>query len=198
MVLVEQIASFASQNLWLFFFACMLCTAFIGDVTLIVFVSLAMALNIHLGIIFVAAYIGTLIGDAVWFKIGLMVEKNLDKRKKLKKEYRKIANLIDKVFKKRLFLALGVAKVLAGTRVIMTFYFAREKTGFWKFFKYNLGATLFWVLAIGSIGVAVGYGLTYIADIFHDFQWIVLILMIIMLIIYYIQNRVSKWISKEY
>jgi membrane protein DedA with SNARE-associated domain len=124
--LLEGIATFALQNLWLFFISCVLCTMIWGDATLIGFIMVAMTLNINLGFVFLGAYLGTIIGDVIWFKIGLELEKRIIKNRRIDIEYKNIAKFISKVFKKRLFLALGLAKLLAGTRVIMVFYFVKQ------------------------------------------------------------------------
>jgi membrane protein DedA with SNARE-associated domain len=194
-MVLETIANFASQNLILFFITAAFLTALWGDATLIAFVVFSMTFKIPFLLTLSACYLGTLIGDTIWFIIGRKIGKHLEKNKKFEKGFKKIAYYFDKLFGKNIVLTLSVVKMLYGTRVITIFYIAKEKIKFMKFMLANLIATLIWLAVIGGIGVLIGLGFTYILNVFKNIQIAITLLIVAVIIFDLLQKKLNKKIE---
>ncbi len=158
MAILETLAIQLASNAILFFFLALIGTALWGDASLIFFVAFSVNYQISLWLVFFAAYIGTMIGDSLWFALGKYLEPKIEKNEKLKKSYVKIAEIIELVFGKRHLLALTIVKYLYGTRVITIIYLAKQKIGYKKFLFYDFISTFGWVIGMGFIGWLVGVG----------------------------------------
>jgi len=196
MAILETLAVQVASNVSLFFILGVIGTALWGDGALIFFTAFSVNYGISLWIIFFAAYIGTMIGDSLWFLIGIKLAKKIEKNKKMHKGYEKIAFIIDKLFKHNHLLALTVVKYLYGTRVITIFYLAKEKIGYKKFIYYDFISTLFWVLGIGLIGYLVGLGFVWIQTAFKNIQLTILAVIIIFLLFSWLQRTINMKIGK--
>jgi len=196
MVILETLAVQVASNISLFFILGVIGTALWGDGALIFFTAFSVNYKISLWLIFFAAYIGTMIGDSLWFLIGIKLARKIEKNKKMYKGYKKIAFIIDKIFKHNHLLALTVVKYLYGTRVITIFYLAKEKIGYKKFIYYDFISTLFWVLGVGLIGYLVGLGFVWIQTAFKNIQLTILALIIIFILFGWLQRAINMKIGK--
>jgi len=192
MAILEVIANFAAQNLILFFFVTVICTALWGDATLIGFIVLSMILKIPLWIVLIGCYVGTLIGDMIWFAIGVSLRRKIEKSKKWEAGFRKIAYYFDKIFGKKIILTLSIVKMLYGTRVIAIFYIAKERIKFKKFILANLVATLVWLVIIGGIGYLIGIGFTYLIKFVKGAQIAIVLFILFIIAFDLIQKRINK------
>lgn len=192
MPILETLAAQLASNGILFFFLALAATALWGDASLIFFVAFSVNYNVSLWLIFFAAYIGTMIGDSLWFSLGRYLEPKIEKNEKLKKAYVKIAELIEIIFGKRHLLALTAVKYLYGTRVITIIYLAKERIGYKKFAYYDFISTFFWIIGVGFIGWLVGVGFMAIKT-FKNIQLAITVLVIFFLLL----NLLQRWVNEK-
>ncbi len=196
-MLFESLASFASGNLILFFIISAAATALWGDATLIAFIVFSMAFGLPLWLTFLACYIGTLMGDTIWFFIGQRVRKHTEKVPRWEKGFAKIAYYFDKLFGKNVILTLSVVKMLYGTRVITIFYLAKEKISFRKFMISNLIATAVWLAVIGAFAVLIGLGFEYARNVLENLQLAIALVIILIIGFDLVQRLVNKRLDKN-
>lgn len=185
-----------SSNTALFFFIALIAAALWGDFALIFFSAFSVVYHINIGIVFLAAYIGTMIGDSLWYAIGRYLGPQIEKKEWLKRGYVRIAEVMEIVFKRRYLLALTVVKYLYGTRVITIIYLAKEHIGFKKFLKYDLLSSIFWIAGVGAVGVLAGMGFVWIETTFKNMQLAVTVLIIFFAAVKLIQQNINAKIEK--
>ena len=101
MPILETLAVNLASSALLFFILTLIGTALWGDAALIFFVAFSVNYNIHLLIVFFAAYIGTMIGDSIWFALSMKFGHHIEKSKKLRKAYLRISQIIEVLFGKK-------------------------------------------------------------------------------------------------
>jgi membrane protein DedA with SNARE-associated domain len=195
-MLLEAIAPIIINNLVLFFFIILISCAIWGDGSYIFFVILAYESGINLLWVFTAAYMGSLLGDFIWFFIGLkFIGKRLKKDKNLQ-IYLYVGEFFERFFKNKDFLAILLTKFLYGTRIITTIYMANKKLRFLRFLLYDLIANLWWVVLIGAIGWLFALGVETAYVLFKNAQIAILLLVILLIGFFYIQKKINKKIKK--
>jgi membrane protein DedA with SNARE-associated domain len=196
MALIETLAIQLASNSILIFFLVLLATALWGDVSLIFFVAFSVNYGINLWIIFIAAYIGTQIGDSLWYAFGKFFEPYIEKSKRMKKGYVKVARMIEIIFGKRHLLALTAVKYLYGTRVITIIYLVKERIGYKKFVVYDFISTFFWVIGVGLVGYLVGIGFMAVKT-FKNMQLAVTLLVIFIALYFLLEEELKRWIQRK-
>lgn len=194
--ILSSLTAVILANSFFFFLISVIATAIWGDASYIFLVILGVQSHIPLILIALSAFIGTIIGDTIWFFIGIRFIKKLKKKKALKKTFLRISRTIEKTFGNRYTLALTTVKFLYGTRVITIFYLADKKLRYKKFIMYNIIATFFWVIGVGAIGWLAGIGFSYIVNVFKNLQLAILGLIVLFLIIAAIQKKITKILEK--
>jgi membrane protein DedA with SNARE-associated domain len=195
MQIIEILALNLAMSNW-FFVLVLIATALWGDAALIFFTAFSVNYNISLWIVFFSAYIGTMIGDSIWFMLSLRYGHHLEKRKKLKKAYIKIEKIIEQVFGKRHLLALTVVKYLYGTRVITILYLAKEKIRYKQFLYYDLVSTFFWIIGVGFLGWLIGEGFVLLKT-FENMQIAFTALIVFFALFYTFQREINYLIEKK-
>ncbi len=190
----ETLAIQLASNAGLFFILALIATALWGDASLIFFTAFSVNYNINLWWIFFAAYIGTMIGDSLWFTLGKYLEPKIERNARLKKTYAKIAELIEIVFGNKHLLALTAVKYLYGTRVITIIYLAKEKMNYKKFIYYDFLSTFFWVIGVGLIGWLVGEGFMMVKT-FQNLQLAITGLIVFFILFNLLQRAINKKIE---
>lgn len=196
MAFLENLAIIVSQNLPVFWFVAFFATALWGDATFILLTILSINFHIPLWIIFSAAFFGTLLGDTLWFLLGVKFLINFEKHKKFGKHYRNVVSWLRKIFGKKYLSALTIVKFLYGTRVITIMYLANERIGYRKFMRYNLIATALWTMGVGAIGILAGLGFTLIINVFKNVQLAITLLIVIIIIINLIQRKITERVER--
>lgn len=181
----------------LFFIIAMIATALWGDGALIFLVVLCVNFNTSLIVLFFAAFVGTFIGDSVWFFIGRKISKNIKKYKKIEKGFETIAELIERLFKKNYLLALVTVKFLYGTRVITIFYLSKKKMKYRKFLIYDSLSTIIWIFGMGFIGYLVGLGVGWLWHVVKSIQLAITFMLVIFALFYFIQKLINKELFVE-
>jgi membrane protein DedA with SNARE-associated domain len=195
--ILEGLAYNFVANVPLFFLVSMIGTALWGDGALITLVALAVNLKANLVVLFFAAFVGTFIGDSVWFFIGRKISKNIKKYERVNRGFETIAELIERVFKKNYTLALVTVKFLYGTRVITIFYLAKEKISYKKFLLYDSISTIFWLFGMGFVGYLVGLGVNWILHVVKNIQLAITFMIVILALFYLVQKLINKGLFKE-
>ena len=111
------------------------------------------------------------------------------------KDFTKIAEVIEFIFKKQHFIALTVVKFLYGTRVITIMYLSKERMRLWRFIVYDTFATLLWVLGVGIVGYFVGLGYVWVKTIFKNTTIILTIIVFFFILFYLLQQKINKKIE---
>jgi membrane protein DedA with SNARE-associated domain len=197
---VEILENFAYQfvaNVPLFFLISMIGTALWGDGALIFLVALCVSLKASLVTLFFAAFVGTFIGDSIWFFIGKKIAKNIKKYQRVNRGFESIAELIERIFNKNYLLALVTVKFLYGTRVITIFYLAKEKMNYKKFLYYDSISTIFWLFGMGFVGYLVGLGVSWILNVVKNVQVAITFILFALAIIYLFQKLINKTLFKK-
>jgi membrane protein DedA with SNARE-associated domain len=193
-MILETLAMNLAGNIPIFFVLALIATALWGDAALIFFVAFSVNYNLSLWIVFLASYVGTLIGDSAWFILSMRFGHHIEKNPKLKKAYQKIAKIIDVLFGTKHLLALTIVKYLYGTRVITIFYLVKEKISYRKFVYYDFISTLFWIIGIGFFGWLIGKGFVLIKT-FKDMQLAVTVLLLFFAVFYVFQREINYYIE---
>ena len=174
----------------------MIATALWGDASLVALVILSVHFHIPLWIIFSAAYFGTMIGDAIWYGLGVRFLATF-KNEKFNHGYRHVEKLMEKVFGGSSFILLCIVKFLYGTRVITTLYLSKKKIGFGRFLYYNCFATILWVIFMGGIGYLAAVGFNWVYKAVENLQIAITILILVFIIFNFIQKAINRWLDVE-
>jgi membrane protein DedA with SNARE-associated domain len=196
MISIESLAIGLASNPVLLFWLTLIATAVWGDISLIILTAFAVNYEISIWIIFLAAYIGTQIGDSLWYATGKYLEPKIERITWMKKGYLKVAEMIEALFGKRHLLALTVVKFLYGTRVIMIIYLAKQKIGYRKFFLYDLFATLFWVAGVGLVGYLIGLGFMMVKT-FKNLQFAVTAFVLFIAIYFILEKNLRAFVENK-
>ena len=194
MINLETFGLFFVNNYLVFFLASMVATALWGDASLVALVILSVHFKISLWIVILAAYLGTMVGDAIWFMIG---NKFLNKFKsdKFNHGYKHVEKLMERFFKGSSFALLCIVKFLYGTRVITTLYLAKKKIGFGKFLYYNCFATILWIIFMGGIGYLAAIGFDWVYKTVENVR-IALTLLVVAFIVFNLGRIIlNKWLD---
>ena len=196
MINLESLGLFFVNNYTIFFLVSMVSTALWGDASLVALIILSVHFEIPLWIVILAAYVGTMVGDAIWFMLG---NKFLHKFKsdKFNHGYRHVEKLMERFFRGSSFALLCIVKFLYGTRVITTLYLAKKKIGFGKFLYYNCFATILWIIFMGGIGYLAAIGFAWVYKTVENLQIALTILVVGFIIFNLAQKGFNRLLDVE-
>ncbi len=143
--------------------------------------------------LFLLAFLGTVISDAVWFSGGFGLNKLISKGANNQSRLEKVVSSIQKITKGKSFLSLLFIKFLYGTRIITIFYLGSQKLPFRKFLIFNSLGTIIWLIVVVFIGWSLGQGTKFLSV---DLNHIEIILSVLILVIIFFKFF-SKWITKQ-
>lgn len=127
-----------------------------GEVLLMTSGILANLNALNLESVFVAAFLGVLANDIIWYHIGAYLKNNHGHRRLLLRAERKVKKLLPGVGKNPAY-AIFISKFIAGlnhpTLIVLGFL----KTNFKYFMKLQIFASLVWTLIFLSLGFVFGH-----------------------------------------
>ena len=184
-------------SLFLFFIIAIIATALWGDASMIVLIVTAMHFNFPLWIIMIAGYIGSMIGDVIWFVLGMKFLKRVEKHEKFGKGYNKLVAVINKISHKNPLVTLSIVKFLYGTRVITIIYLVKKKLKLRKFIEYNALALILWVFFMTAVGYLVGLGFAFVANVVKNIELAITLLIVLFILFNLLQRRINEWLEIE-
>lgn len=135
----------------------------------------------------ILSMVGTMSSDSMWFMLGRTNgAKAFIYHRYTNSTITVIAEAVRRVSRGSHLMALIFAKFLVGTRIVMLLYLSNLEFSFKEFIRYNVVATLIWLLVVIPTGYLSGLGFTYIAEVFHNiyaglgFVFLVLIVIVIL------------------
>lgn len=195
--LFRELGLLFMNHLVLFFILIVILTIFQEDVSLIVFILLALSFKIPLWIVFLACYLGVMLADSILFLFGKWIFQKLENNKRFEAKYYRVSSFIDDVLFKNLFLNLALIKFISGTRVIGIIYLSKQNKKYPSFFIADIFANLIWLIFFGTVGIAIAKGLSLIKYLFHNLE-VVIILGIILIIFYrIIKKKLDRRLQKR-
>jgi len=165
-----------------------------GEETILVLSFLSGQGIIPAWIVFLACTLGTMSSDIFWYFLGK--SKAIDwilRRKYFSSGYAKVNWAYDRLTRYNTIGALLMGKFLYGTRILTIFYLSRGKMNLKRFCGYNALIVLIWSAVIVPIGWLAGRGFSLFLDILKDFQFIVGIIIILVILVYVIHKALNRW-----
>ncbi len=166
-----------------------------GEVVIIAFAFLSAQGVLSLFLIAILSFLAVFLMDAVWFFLGRSaVAKWIISHRHVSPTAVIIFESVRRVSRGNHFIALVIAKLMPGTRILMIMYMSKSDIVFKKFALYNTAAILIWLLIIIPIGFISGTGFTYLAGIFkHLYVSVGFVFLVVIIII-----AIHLWIKKQF
>ena len=162
-----------------------------GETILIIAGFLAHRGYLELPYVISAAFIGTLIGDQLYFYIGRIKGKPfIDNRPGWQARTRRVFRLLDK---HQTLLILGF-RFLYGIRTVTPFVLGSAGIAPLRYLVLNITGALVWAIALGTAGFYFGHALEILVnEIKHYEKWVIAGLLITSAIIW----SIYKWRDKK-
>lgn len=145
-------------------------------------------------IIVILSALGMIIADSIWFFIARSRFFGKFKNwRRISAQYKNLERNIEKLSHDRDILIISLAKLLAGTRILIVLYISGRKINFKKYIVYNSIVNFLWAIILIFIGLATARGFNSIIAVFRDVQLAITFLIAVFLLFYILQ----KWISKK-
>lgn len=109
--------------------------------------------------LFLAALLGTVLSDTLWFLFGAKLLSRFNDAKFLKKEREKMSGFVQRLVGERPLPALIMVKFLYGSRVAMILYVASRGMSFATFTFFNAIGAVVWLLVFIPLGYLAGRGI---------------------------------------
>jgi len=190
------LANWTAEYYLPFMVLCYLAVATIGDSALLLLTIFSISVHMPVYVVFIAAFLGKLTGDVIWFKMAKVIMPFIKKRKILYRGYLHVETLIEKLFERNSIIALSIIKLLYGTRIIATIYLAHNKMKLKEFVRTDIIASIFWLVVFGGIGVLAGYGFKYITQVVQNLLLGISLLIIFFAIIFVARKILTEWLEK--
>ncbi|MBL8157977.1 VTT domain-containing protein [bacterium] len=108
--------------------------------------------------LFLAALLGTVLSDTLWFLFGAKLLSRFNDAKFLKKEREKMSGFVQRLVGERPLPALIMVKFLYGSRVAMILFVASRGMSFTTFSFFNAIGSIIWLLVFIPLGYFAGKG----------------------------------------
>lgn len=131
--------------------------------------------------VFIVAYVGTLLSDAVWFWFGPRIFAFAHGFEAVKKKSDIFLPKIEHLGNQPFHLLL-VSKFVYGTRILTIIYLSKRVTTL-AFTLYNLLGTFLWLLAVMLVGYLAGKSIVNLLPIFSDAKYLALGILILIVAI---------------
>ena len=131
---------------------------FFGDSVIITAAYMAGQLEWMVAPIFVAAVLGTIVADTLWFLLGVVLRRTHAHFKYFEKQRDQAAHFLHRLTGTRPEMALIYIKFLYGARIAMILYVAARGMKFWTFTVYNSLGVLAWFIIFFPLGYLAGRG----------------------------------------
>ncbi len=132
---------------------------FFGDSVIITAAYLAGQLDWAVAPIFIAAVLGTIIADTLWFVVGVFLKRSHSHFAYFEKQREQAAAFLHKLTGTRPEMALIYIKFLYGTRIAMILYAAARGMSIKTFTIYNSLGVLLWFIIFFPLGYLAGRGI---------------------------------------
>src|SRR3989344_2927935 len=143
--------------------------AFGGEIAVVSLSFLAAQKVFPLYSFIIISFLGTFTSDILWFLLGrTKTIENIITHRYAHSTVSLITETVEKVSRGNHFLALIIAKIMVGTRVILLMYVSRKNLSLGKFILFDSVAVLFWLLVVIPIGYVSGLGYSYLSNIFEN------------------------------
>lgn len=146
---------------------------FFGESVIITVFYLAGQLSWNLSLLFVAAFLGTVVSDALWVQGGKVVRSIVQYVGVSEKMYRRAEGtqkLIDRITSGKPFLVLLFIKFLYGSRIATILYLGAQRITLIKFLIFDSIGTIIWLVVIAGVGYLAGKGVGSVMPIFERFE----------------------------
>jgi len=193
----ETLGLTLTSNLFGFWILGIIATALWGDATFVVLMLLSFQFKIPLFIALSASLIGTLLGDTIWYLLGVKMIGKLKQIKKIEKNYLYLENALNRIFKKKYLLTLIIVKFLYGTRIVTIIYLANNKLKYKKFLIYDIIATIIWIATFTGITYLVSIGFTFILTTFKNIQLAISFVILSIIILNIIQKIITEKVKNK-
>jgi membrane protein DedA with SNARE-associated domain len=166
---VEWLRELVSNYPALQYFIVYLGAAFGGEVAVISLAFLTAQGIFPLPLFFVVSFFGTFSSDILWFILGkTRLVSWLITHKYAHSTIPLWTYTTERVSRGSHFLALVMAKMMIGTRVILIMYVGKTLLPFKKFALFDSVAVVIWLLVVIPIGYVSGLGFNYLSNIFEN------------------------------
>ncbi|PIQ68420.1 MAG: hypothetical protein COV91_04100 [Candidatus Taylorbacteria bacterium CG11_big_fil_rev_8_21_14_0_20_46_11] len=163
-----------------------------GEETILLISALAGGGTISFPVLLGMAFLGTIASDSLWFLFGKTFSSWLSTKPSLHTRLDTVSQFVSRLTREKDFFALLITKFLYGTRIIMIFYFARNRMSFLRFTIYNALVTAIWASVVCVVGWMAGRGVIWISDAFGNVSLGFIIIIVIMGAIYGIRIWLNK------
>lgn len=144
-----------------------------------------------IGIVLLLAFLGTIIGDNIWYVLGkLMSEKELFL--KVKKFIEKATSPFDKHLKNRTVRTIFISKFTYGLCRPIILKAGAMKISFEKFIKTDLVATFMWIFLVGGLGYLSSASFLAVRHYLRYTELTLLLGVAIFILISYVITKISK------
>lgn len=156
-----------------------------GETILIIAGFMAHRGYLELPLVILAAFIGTVIGDQLYFYIGrIKGQAFLEKRPKWKPKVDKVQTLLDK---HQTLLILGF-RFIYGIRTVTPFILGMSKVSPVKYLLLNICGALLWAIAFGVAGFYFGATLELLIDKIKKYEILIIVVITIISVFIWIRH----------
>ncbi len=141
---------------------------------------------------FLVVFFGTIIGDTLWYHVGLTSEPKNKLSLWILNSSSKLTSKFDNHIKEKTFRAVFVSKFTYGFHHLILLRAGIIKTNFRKFIEIDILATIIWIIIIGSLGYASGASFELIKHKLEHSELGVLAAVIIFIIIGEIISKILR------
>ena len=160
-----------------------------GETILVIAGFMAHRRYLELPLVILAAFIGTLIGDQLYFYIGRIKGKAfLEKRPKWQPKVNRVHNLVER---HQTLLILGF-RFIYGIRTVTPFVLGMSKVSPLKFLLLNSCGALIWAIAIGAAGYYFGLTIELLLGKIKKYEIFIILGMIIVSILFWISYKIKE------
>src|SRR3989338_1990807 len=142
--------------------------------------------------VFILAYIGTLLSDAVWFAVGPKIFAYAHEFETIKKRSDVFLPKIEHLGNRPFHLLL-VSKFVYGTRILTIIYLSRRVKAA-TFTLYNMATTFLWLIVIMLIGYLAGKSIVNLMPIFTEVKYLALGIIALIACVHFGNN----WIRRRF
>ncbi len=143
----------------------------------------------------ILSFLAVFFGDAAWFFVGrTAVGQRIISHRHISPTATIIFEAVRRTSRGNDLIALVLAKLMPGTRILMIMYMSKSDLVFSKFALYNAVAILLWLLVVIPIGFISGAGFTYLAEVFKNLYVSVGFVFLVVIIIL----AIHLWIKRQF
>lgn len=144
------------------------------------------------------SFLGTFCSDVILFLVARTTFfHNIISHRYAHKTVSLIVESLLRISRGNHFLALVIAKFLVGTRILIVLYSDRTDLSFKKFAPYDALAAIIWLITLIPIGVLLGLGFTYFAQVLKNIYAGVGLILLFILVAFMVEMWLKRKITGE-